>query len=74
MTVIIFNDLSAEPGEPNKLLLLAKLAKPELSWGVRKKIIIIKTKLIKNPVIFNIFLSLLSDFYLLNIQLELLYC
>ena len=62
MIVKIFRDLSAEPGEPNRLLLLAKLANPELSLGVRKKIIIINKKLIKNPIIFNMCLIYSRNF------------
>ena len=46
---------SAEPGEPNKLLFVAKLDRPILSFGILKKIIRIKKRLIMNPNSFNIF-------------------
>ena len=52
--VKIFKNRCAELGEPNKLLLVAKLANPALSCGIRKKIIIIKNRLIKDPINFNI--------------------
>ena len=40
--VRIFNDFSAELGEPNRSLFVAKLPNPTLSRGTRKKIITIK--------------------------------
>ena len=46
--VKIFKDLSAELGEPNRSLLVAKLANPTLSCGTRRKIIPIKKTLIRN--------------------------
>ena len=54
--VKIFKDRSAELGEPNKLLFVAKLDNPTFSCGKRKKIIIINKILIINPIGFNIFL------------------
>jgi hypothetical protein len=52
--VKIFNNRCAELGEPNKSVFVAKLAKPTFSWGIFKKIIIIKKILTKNPTNFNI--------------------
>ena len=60
--VTIFKDLSAELGEPNKSLFVAKLDKPVLSRGTRKKIITIKKTLIINPSNFNIELEYLKNF------------
>jgi hypothetical protein len=55
--VKIFNERSAELGEPSKSLFVAKLANPTFSFGIRKKIITIKKILIINPSGFNINLS-----------------
>jgi len=46
--VKIFKDLSADVGDPKKSLFVAKLPNPTLSFGIRKKIIIIKKILIRN--------------------------
>ena len=56
--VKIFNDLSAEAGDPNKSLL--KLPNPKLSFGIRKKIIIIKKILIRNENNFIILLNVIN--------------
>ena len=50
-----FKNRSAELGEPNKLLFIAKLDNPTLSWGVRKKITIINKILRQNALNFNIY-------------------
>lgn len=55
--VKIFKNLSDELGEPNKLLLFAKVDNPTLSLGIRIKIIIINRILIMNPIAFNILVS-----------------
>jgi len=52
----MFNDRCAELGDPNKSLLFAKLDKPILSCGIRKKIITIKKTLTTNQICFNIIL------------------
>ena len=54
----MFKDFCAELGEPNKSLFVAKLDKPTLSWGIRKKMMAIKKRLIINPNIFNMYLIL----------------
>ena len=53
---MIFKDRSAELGEPNKLLFVAKLDNPTFSCGIRKKITMTNKILIINPIDFNIFL------------------
>ena len=53
ITVKLFKNLSAELGEPNKLLLVAKLASPPF-WGERRKIIKIRKTLSDNQIIFVI--------------------
>jgi hypothetical protein len=53
--VIIFNDLCDELGDPSKSVLVAKLARPTFSWGIFKRIIIIKKILTRSPNSFNIF-------------------
>ena len=52
--VKIFKKRFAELGEPNKLLLVAKLERPTFSCGIRKKMITIRNKLTKVPSNFNI--------------------
>ena len=52
-----FKDFCAELGEPSKLLLVAKLANPTFSCGIRKKIITIKNRLTEYPINFNIELT-----------------
>ncbi len=65
IAVIIFKDRSAELGEePNTSLFVAKLDKPTLSCGTRKKIILIKRILIKNTTSFNISLIHFKNFNL----------
>jgi hypothetical protein len=54
--VKIFKNRCAELGEPNKLLLFAKLVNPTFSCGIRKKIIKIKNRLTKYPINLNILL------------------
>lgn len=54
MPVKVFKNRWAEPGEPNRLLFVAKLVRPTFCSGMRKKIMKIKTTLTKNPRIFNI--------------------
>jgi hypothetical protein len=49
LTVKISKKRSAEPGEPNKSLLFAKLARPIDSRGIRIRIIKIKNRLITVP-------------------------
>ena len=49
--------IDAEFDEPSKLLFVAKLANPMLSLGIRKKIIVTKKRLIRNPNNFNILLK-----------------
>jgi|JI102314A2RNA_FD_contig_91_91681_length_2693_multi_3_in_0_out_0_3 hypothetical protein len=49
MAVNIFRKRCAELGEPNKLLLFAKLSNPPLSCGNRNKMIIIKNIFMKIP-------------------------
>ena len=44
----------AEPGEPSKLLVFAKLERPTSWGGTRIPISVIKNKLIKIPAIVNI--------------------
>lgn len=65
--VKIFKDRCAELGEPKISLLVAKLANPTFSCGIRKKIIIINKILTINPKAFNINLSYLlfnfKDFF-----------
>ena len=56
MNVKIFKKRRAERGDPNKLLLVAKLTRPTFSCGIRKKIIIIKKRLIQIPSVFNMYL------------------
>jgi hypothetical protein len=46
--VKIFKDLCAELGDPNRSLFVAKLANPTFSCGIRRKIITIKKRLIRN--------------------------
>jgi hypothetical protein len=58
--VKMFNDLSAEVGDPNKLLFVAKLPNPTLSFGIRKKIIPIKKILIRNENNLIIFLNVVN--------------
>jgi hypothetical protein len=58
--VKIFNDLSAEVGDPNKLLFVAKLPNPTLSFGICKKIIPIKKILIRNENNLIIFLNVIN--------------
>ena len=53
-TVIISKKRCAEPGEPNKSLLFAKLERPIDSRGIRIRIITIKNKLVHIPRIVNI--------------------
>jgi hypothetical protein len=55
--VKIFNDLSAELGDPKISVLVAKLPNPTLSCGTRKKIITIKKTLIRNVNNFIIVVS-----------------
>ena len=52
--VKIFKERCAELGDPNKSVLVAKLANPIFSCGIRKKMIAIKKILTINPKIFNI--------------------
>ena len=54
LTVIISKIRWAEPGEPNKLLLFAKLESPTLSWGIRTRINKMRNRLVKIPSIVNI--------------------
>jgi len=54
LTVKISKKRSAEPGEPNKSLLFAKLARPIDSRGIRIRIIKIKNRLITVPKMVNI--------------------
>lgn len=56
IAIKIFKDRSAELGEPNKLLFVAKLDNPTFSCGIRKKITMINKILRINPIDFNIFL------------------
>ena len=58
--VKIFNERCAELGEPNKSVFVAKLARPIFSCGIRKKIIMIKKRLTRNPTIFNIYIHFLE--------------
>jgi hypothetical protein len=58
--VKIFSDFSAELGDPNKSLFVAKLPNPTLSLGTRKKIIRIKKTLIRNENNFIIWFSLVN--------------
>jgi hypothetical protein len=51
--VAIFKKRSAELGEPNTLLLFAKLASPTFSLGIRKIIIAIKKILTIDPKMVN---------------------
>lgn len=60
--VKIFNKRCAELGEPNKSVFVAKLARPTFSCGILKKIIMIKKRLTKNPINFNICVGL-KKFY-----------
>ena len=60
--VKIFKKRWAERGDPNRLLLVVKLERPTFSWGIRKKIITIKKRLIKIPNIFSISLFYLRKF------------
>ena len=53
MAVKLFKNRSAELGDPNKSLLVAKLAIPPFC-GARRKIIKIKNTLNSNQIIFNI--------------------
>ena len=46
--VKIFNDLSAEVGDPSISLFVAKLPNPTLSFGILNKVITIKKILIRN--------------------------
>ena len=55
--VKIFKDRSAELGEPNISVFVAKLDNPTLSRGNRMKITRINKILIINPITFNIVLS-----------------
>ena len=55
--VRLFKNRSAELGDPNKLLFVAKLVNP-LFCGVRKKIIKIKKRLSNNQISFNININL----------------
>ena len=55
--VKIFKNRSAELGEPNISLFVAKLDKPIFSCGVRKNMTIINKILTINPIIFNILLK-----------------
>ena len=67
--VKIFKNRCAELGEPNKLLLVAKLANPTFSCGIRKKIMTIKKRLTKFPISWNIYLTFLKN---LNFYMNLL--
>ena len=60
--VKIFKNLSAELGEPNISLFVAKLDNPTFSCGIRKKIIIISKILTINPISFNISLTDFKNF------------
>ena len=64
--VKIFKDRSAELGEPNISLFVAKLDSPTFSCGRRKKIMIINKILMINPIAFNILLSYFKNFNLLT--------
>lgn len=57
IAVKIFKDFSAELGEPNISLFVAKLDNPTLSRGILRKIITIKNRLMINPNNFNICLN-----------------
>ena len=48
----------ADPGEPNKSLVFAKLESPTLSWGIRIRITKIRNRLINIPNVVNIILIL----------------
>lgn len=61
-TVKTFKNRSAELGEPNISLFVAKLDNPTFSCGVRKNIIMINKKLTINPISFNISLIYLKNF------------
>jgi hypothetical protein len=50
-TVTISKKRWAEPGEPSKLLLFAKLESPTLSYRIRTRISKIRTRLVKIPTI-----------------------
>ena len=67
----MFKKRCAELGEPNKLLLVAKLASPTFSCGIRKKIITIKKILIKAPINFNIYLTYLENLNFLRNNVDL---
>ena len=56
MAVKLFKNLSAELGDPNKLLFVAKLANPPF-WGERRKIIKIRKTLNNNQTKFAIIYS-----------------
>ena len=58
IAVKIFNDFSAEAGDPN--ISLFKLPNPKPSFGIRKKIIIIKKMLTRNENNFIILLNILN--------------
>ena len=58
-----FKDFCAELGEPSISLFVAKLAKPTFSWGMRRKIIVIKKMLIIKRNNFNmIYYDLIINF------------
>jgi len=59
--VTLFNVRSAELGEPNKFVFVAKLANP-LFCGARRKIITIKNKLKRIQRKFNIILYFILQF------------
>jgi subtilase family serine protease len=70
----MFKKRCAEPGEPNKLLLFAKLSSPPLSCGSRKKTIRIKNIFMKIPNKFSIYLNFLNNrknFQLIEVKLSL---
>ena len=60
--VTIFKNRSAELGELNISLFVAKLDNPTLSFGVRKNIIMINKILTTNPISLNICLIYLKNF------------
>jgi hypothetical protein len=53
IAVKLFKNLSAELGDPNKLLFVAKLASPPF-WGERRKMIKIRKTLNDNQIKFAI--------------------
>jgi len=49
-----FKNCSEEDGDPNNVLLVAKLESPTISFGIRKKMNVIKNKLKIIQRVFNI--------------------